>query len=78
VRLFPECDDGFTPKHVIIQPQSKVEFLEARVPMAWSEDEKSIAFGVNGDMWLKLRIDGVEGWIHGEEDFQAVGLPQSG
>jgi hypothetical protein len=35
VRLFPESDDGFTPKHVIIQPQSKVEFLEARVPMVW-------------------------------------------
>jgi hypothetical protein len=78
VRLFPECDDGFTPKHVIIQPQSKVEFLEVRVPMAWSEDEKSITFGVNGDMWLKVRIDGAEGWIHSEEDFQAVGLPQSG
>jgi hypothetical protein len=78
VRLFPESDDGFTPKHVIIQAQSKVEFLEARVPMAWSEDEKSITFGPNGDMWLKVRIDGVEGWIHSEEDFEAVGLPQSG
>jgi hypothetical protein len=78
VRLFPESDDGFTPKHVIIQPQSKIEFLEARVPMAWSEDEKSITFGANGDMWLKVRIDGVEGWIHSEEDFEAVGLPQAG
>lgn len=78
VRLFPESDDGFTPKHVIIQPQSKVEFLEARVPMAWKEDEKSITFDANGDMWLKVRIDGVEGWIHSEEDFEAVGLHQSG
>jgi len=78
VRLFPESDDGFTPKHVIIQPQSKVEFLEARVPVAWSEDEKSITFGANGDMWLKVRIDGGEGWIHSEEDFEAVGLPQAG
>ncbi len=78
VRLFPEADDGFTPKHVIIQPQTKVEFVEARVPMTWSEDEKSITFSANGDMWLKVRIDGVEGWIHSEEDFEAVGLPQSG
>ena len=78
VRLFPESDDSFTPKHVIIQPQSKVEFFEARVPMAWSEDEKSITFGANGDIWLKVRIDGTEGWIHSEEDFEAVGLPESG
>lgn len=75
VRLFPEPDDGFVAKHAIIQPQSKVEFLEARVPMAWNEDEKSITFSANGDMWLKVRIDGVEGWIHSEEDFEAVGLP---
>jgi hypothetical protein len=78
VRLFPEPDDGFTPKHVVIQPQSKVEFLEARVPMTWSEDEKSITFGANGDMWLKVRIDDAEGWIHSEEDFEAVGLPLAG
>jgi hypothetical protein len=78
VRLFPEADDGFTPKHVIIQPQAKIEILEARVPMGWREDDKSITFDANGDMWLKVRIDGVEGWIHSEEDFEAVGLPQSG
>lgn len=77
VRLFPEADDGFTPKHVIIQPQSQVEFLEARVPMAWSEDEKAITFGPNGDNWLKVRIDGVEGWIHSEEDFLAIGLQET-
>jgi hypothetical protein len=29
-------------------------------------------------MWLKLRIDGREGWIHTQEDFLAIGLPQSG
>ena len=78
VRLFPEPDDGFTAKHLIVQPQTKVEFLEARVPVVWSEDAKSITFHVNGDIWLKVRIDGVEGWIHSEEDLQAVGLPQSG
>lgn len=28
------------------------------------------------DLWLKVRIDGKEGWIHSEEDFQALGLPE--
>ena len=78
VRLFPEADDGFTPKHVIVQPQSKIEYLEARMPVVWNEDAKAISFSVNGDVWIKVRIDGQEGWIHSEEDFEALGLPQSG
>jgi len=78
VRLFPEADDGFTPKHVIVQPQSKIEYLEARTPVAWNEDAKAISFSVNGDVWIKVRIDGLEGWIHSQEDFDAVGLPQTG
>jgi len=78
VRLFPEADEGFTPKHVIVQPQRKIEYLEARTPVAWNEDAKAISFGVNGDVWIKVRIDGLEGWIHSQEDFDAVGLPQAG
>lgn len=78
VRLFPEADEGYTPKHVIVQPQSKIDYLEARVPVAWNQDDKAISFSVNGDVWIKVRIDGVEGWIHSQEDFDAVGLPQSG
>jgi len=27
-------------------------------------------------LWLKVRIDGKEGWIHSEEDFYALGLPE--
>jgi predicted small secreted protein len=78
VRLFPEADDGYTPKHVMVQPQSKIEYLEARTPVAWNEDAKAVAFGVSGDVWIRVRIDGLEGWIHTEEDFEAVGLPQAG
>jgi hypothetical protein len=78
VRLFPEADDGFTPKHVIVQPQSKIDYLEARTPVTWNEDAKAISFSVSGDVWIKVRIDGLEGWIHSQEDFDAVGLPQVG
>lgn len=78
VRLFPEADDSLTPKHVIVQPHSKIEYLEARTPVAWNEDAKAISFSVTGDLWVRIRIDGVEGWIHSEEDFEAVGLQQAG
>jgi hypothetical protein len=30
----------------------------------------------NSDLWMKVRIDGKEGWMHSEEDFQALGLPE--
>lgn len=78
VRLFPEPDEGFTPKHVVVQPQTRIEYLEARVPVVWSSDATGISFNVNGDVWIKVRINGSEGWIHSEEDFEAVGLPQAG
>jgi hypothetical protein len=78
VRLFPEPDDGYTPKHVVVQPQSKIEYHEARIPVVWTEDAKSISFGVQEDVWLKVRIDDQEGWIHSVEDFEAVGLPEAG
>jgi len=78
VRLFPEPDDGFKPNHVIVQPQSKIEYLEARVPVGWNQNAGSIYFSFDGDKWLKVRIDGQEGWIHAQEDFDAVGLPESG
>jgi hypothetical protein len=79
VRLFLDADDVYTAKHIIVQLGSKVEYLEARVPVAWSEDAKAISFGVdNANMWLKVRIDGQEGWVHSEEDFEALGLPLAG
>ncbi len=78
VRLFPEPDEGFTPKHLVLQPTSKIEFLEARAQIDWGGDAKAIAFDLNGDVWLKVRIAGQEGWIHSEEDFEALGIPQSG
>ena len=75
VRLFAEPDEGSTPKHIVIQPLSKIEYLESRVAMAWHDTDPSIFFNPTGDAWLKIRIDGQEGWIHTEEDFEAVGLP---
>jgi len=80
VRLFPEPEDGFTPKHVVVKPDSKIEYIEAEVPISWSTDQNNISFGVSnsGKLWLHIKVDGQDGWISGEEDFEAVGLPQAG
>jgi len=44
----------------------------------WEEDTDAVNINIAGDPWLKVRIDGKEGWIHTQEDFEAIGLPQTG
>ena len=86
VRLFSEPDEGFTAKHVVIKPDSKIEVVEAQVPVVWTANQDNTTFQVSStgnepmgsQMWLHIRVDGVDGWISGEEDFEAIGLPQSG
>ena len=63
-------------------------WLEGPAPQAPRTSELADAgsFGVFSDatadthtdigLWLKVRIDGKEGWIHSEEDFYALGLPE--
>ena len=80
VRMYAEPEEGFPVTHVVIKPESKIEFLEAQLAVDWSADKDNISIGVgNGaDVWLHVRIDSQEGWIRTQEDFQAIGLPQSG
>jgi hypothetical protein len=55
-----------------------VEFVEAEAALKWEESAGQVGLSVSEDVWLKVRIDGKEGWIHSQENFQAVGLPQAG
>jgi len=79
VRLFeaPQ-EDGSTPSHVVIHPDSKVEFLAASARIKFDDSKGSIGLGVADDVWLQVRIDDKIGWIHTQEDFVAIGLPQAG
>jgi hypothetical protein len=80
VRLFAEANEGIgVPRHVVVRKDSKVEILAARIKFSWDDHRDVIHFGVDDqDPWLKVRIDGQEGWIHTQEDFDAIGLPQAG
>lgn len=79
VRLFAEADEGFgTADHVVVKKNSKVEFLAAEGQVDWEEDSNSVGLTPRDDFWIKVRIDGREGWIHTQEDFLAIGLPQAG
>lgn len=78
VRMFPEANEQMMPAHVVIRPNSKVEILAAKVRANLGGDQNNMALGVDEGVWLKIRVDGKEGWIHTQEDFEAIGLPQSG
>ncbi len=79
VRLFQEADEkAGIPLHAVVKKDSVVEFVEAEAALQWEESSGQVGLGVSEAIWLKVRIDGKEGWIHTQEDFQAVGLPQAG
>ena len=79
VRLHAEAAEGMgVARHVVVKRNSTVDFLAAEGEIVWKENADSVGLGVSDDVWLKVRIDGKEGSIHTQEDFQAIGLSQAG
>ena len=69
VHVYPSPDGKRTPVRVNLTPQSRVELLKARFTAAPPDEHDSA-----NDTWLKVRIDGQEGWILGVDDYLALGL----
>jgi len=79
VRMFGESNDQVgIPEHVVVKKDSKVEILAGKVLVTWEETKSGINLGVGDEIWVKVRIDGREGWIHTDEDLQAIGLYRAG
>lgn len=79
VRLFGESNErGGPPAHVVVKKDSKVEILAGKALVTWDEGKDAINLSVGDDIWVKVRIDGREGWIHTAEDLNAIGLSASG
>ena len=75
VRMFRESNAQVgIPEHVVVKKDSQVEILAGKVFVTLEESKSGINLDVGPDIWVKVRIDGKEGWIHTEEDLQAVGL----
>lgn len=75
LRLFTKAHENFgNPEHVVLQENSNVEILGCSAITTWNENDGLIQ-QVFSDVWLHVRIGGRDGWIHGEEDLAAVGLP---
>jgi hypothetical protein len=74
VRLFVQANENMgEPEHVAMQKDSTIEILGSRAMTTWKENDQLIQ-PVFADIWLQVRIDDHTGWIHGEEDFSAIGL----
>lgn len=78
VRMFrePQEYEGGA-KHVVVKKDSQVEYITAHSIIRWAANGDLLQ-ATFPDLWLKILIDNddeKEGWIHTEEEFQAVGLP---
>jgi hypothetical protein len=79
VRLFRESNEqGGPPAHVVVKANSAVEVIAGKVAVRWDEGPDAVTIAVADDVWVKVRIDGREGWIHSPEDLNAIGLFASG
>jgi hypothetical protein len=91
VRMWANPDEkSGAPQNVVVKRDSKVDLLTALVTTKWVEgnpggpantkgpmdDAGSVGVDTGADLWLKVRIDGKEGWVHSEEDFRSMGLPE--
>ena len=90
VRLCPVAGIACkNPERVVVKKDSKVELLAASAEMQWNpgkatgpsgdpknslDDAGAIAV-LSKEPLLRVRIDGKEGWIHSQEDFDALGMP---
>jgi hypothetical protein len=78
VRMFrePQEYEGGA-KHVVIKKEFQIRYLAARGLIRWAASGDLIQARLP-DLWLKVLVnndDDQEGWIHTQEEFQAVGLP---
>ena len=91
VRLWPAPDEKTDqPVKTLVKKDSRVDLLTALVATQWSDGNATtssssenplegaggFAVAPDNDLWLQVRIDGREGWMHTEEDFRALGLPE--
>ena len=66
------------PRHLIIRKDTKVEFIFAYTKVEVKSSGNWTSITIDKMPWLKVRIDGEEGYVKDAEDLQALGLRQSG
>ncbi len=76
VSLYSEPEEGSLSAEVAVRQDSRVEILVAEGEPIWEDSGEEVSLGVSEDLWLRVRIDGREGWLHTEAAFDAIGLAE--
>jgi hypothetical protein len=76
VDLYTEPVDGSASSAVALRRDSRVEVLLAEGEPIWEDSGEEVSLGVSEDLWLRVRIDGQEGWLHTEAAFDVIGLTE--
>lgn len=88
VLMCPSPAQCETVDRTLVRRDSTIELVAARAGIEWSEgspdnpatDSSDSMSGqgeirVGDSVWLKVRIDGKEGWLHNDDDFLALTFP---
>lgn len=78
VRLFEQPDTSSIPKHVIIKKDTKVAFLWAYANVSIERGEAESRIFTDALPWLKVQIDGKQGFVRDVEDLLALGIQPAG
>jgi hypothetical protein len=78
VHLFESPDGNLDNSlNVPISPDAHPEFLDMMAIVQWGAKGQRVECSFR-DLWLRIRIDGKEGWLQGQQAFDALGLPLAG
>ena len=78
VRFFDHPEGSSIPRHVIIKKDTKVEFLWAYARVSIASGGAECVISIHEMPWLKVRIDGKDGFVRDAEDLLALGIHPAG
>jgi hypothetical protein len=78
VRFFNHPEVSSIPRHVIIKKDTKIEFLWAYARVSIGSGGSECVISIDEMPWLKVRIDGKEGFVRDAEDLLALGIHSAG
>jgi hypothetical protein len=70
-------ENAYAARQIPVRRNSAVEFPAVRARVQWRNVGDRFACSLE-DLWLRVRIDGNEGWVRSPVDFAALGLPAAG
>ena len=78
VRFFNHPEVSSIPRHVIIKKETKVDFLWAYARVSIGSSGAECVISIDEMPWLKVQIDGKDGFVRDAEDLLSLGISPAG